>query len=89
VLFRQKLFKKVTVDQTTLRRMLSIIFLNFYIKHDDYDHADGVRLRPLTAINNDPTVHPQVIFEHEEPWWNDVDTGRLLIRPPELSAFIW
>jgi hypothetical protein len=26
-----------------------------------------------------------VINEHEEPWWNDVSSGKLLIRPPELS----
>jgi hypothetical protein len=30
---------------------------------------------------------PQVIYEHGEPWWSvDVDRGKLLTRPPELSA---
>jgi hypothetical protein len=29
----------------------------------------------------------QLIYEHEEPWWNDdVDREKLLIRPPELSG---
>jgi hypothetical protein len=27
-----------------------------------------------------------VIYEHEEPWWNDIDRVKLLIRPPELSG---
>jgi hypothetical protein len=29
---------------------------------------------------------PEVIHEHEETWWNDIDRGTLLIRPPELSG---
>jgi hypothetical protein len=28
---------------------------------------------------------PQVIYEHGESLCNDIDRGRLLIRPPELS----
>jgi hypothetical protein len=28
----------------------------------------------------------QVISEHGEPWWNDIDRGKLLNRPPELSG---
>jgi hypothetical protein len=28
---------------------------------------------------------PQVIYELGEPWWNDVDRGKL-IRSPELSG---
>jgi hypothetical protein len=27
-----------------------------------------------------------VIYEHGEPWWNVVDSGKLLIHPPELSG---
>jgi hypothetical protein len=27
-----------------------------------------------------------VIHEHGEPWWNDVDRGKFLIRPPEFSG---
>jgi hypothetical protein len=27
-----------------------------------------------------------MIYEHGEPWCNDVDRGKLLIRPPELSG---
>jgi hypothetical protein len=26
-----------------------------------------------------------VIYEYEEPWWNDIDKGKFLIHPPELS----
>jgi len=31
---------------------------------------------------------PQSIDEHGEPWWNDIDRGKLLIRsaPAELSS---
>jgi hypothetical protein len=29
---------------------------------------------------------PQVIYKHGEPWWNEVDRGQLMIRPPELSG---
>jgi hypothetical protein len=29
---------------------------------------------------------PQVIYEHGEPWWNDIDRKKLLIRPSELSG---
>jgi hypothetical protein len=27
-----------------------------------------------------------VIYEYGEPWWNNVDKGKLLTRPPELSG---
>jgi hypothetical protein len=29
---------------------------------------------------------PHVIYEHGEPWWNDTDTWKLSICPPELSG---
>jgi hypothetical protein len=29
---------------------------------------------------------PEVIYEHGEPWWIDVDRVKLLIYPPELSG---
>jgi hypothetical protein len=29
---------------------------------------------------------PQVIYEHGEPWWNDIDMGKLLICLPGLSG---
>jgi hypothetical protein len=29
---------------------------------------------------------PQVIYEHGKPWWNDIDRGKLLILPPDLSG---
>jgi hypothetical protein len=27
---------------------------------------------------------PQMIYEHGEPWWNDIDRGKLVIHPPEV-----
>jgi hypothetical protein len=27
-----------------------------------------------------------MIYEHGEPWWNDINKGKLLIRAPELSG---
>jgi hypothetical protein len=29
---------------------------------------------------------PNVACEHGEPWWNDTDRAKLLIRPPEISG---
>jgi hypothetical protein len=29
----------------------------------------------------------QVIFEHEEPQWNDINRGKLLVCLPELWQF--
>jgi hypothetical protein len=33
-----------------------------------------------------PSLIPHMIYEHREAWWNDIDRGKLLIRPPELSG---
>jgi hypothetical protein len=38
-------------------------------------------LRPQTFLL---FIH-QMIYEHGEPWWNDIDRRKPLIRPPELS----
>jgi hypothetical protein len=29
---------------------------------------------------------PQVTYEHGEPWWDDINRGKLLIHPPEFSG---
>jgi hypothetical protein len=29
---------------------------------------------------------PKVIYEHGEPWWNDIDRRKFLIFPPQLSG---
>jgi hypothetical protein len=42
----------------------------------------GCRLLPPVSL----LVISQVIYEHKEPWWNDIDKGILQIRPPELSC---
>jgi hypothetical protein len=52
---------------------------------DTDDHVGGVRLRLWTVAINGPIVHPQVIYEHAELWRNEIDSGKLLIHPPELS----
>jgi hypothetical protein len=31
---------------------------------------------------------PQLIYEHGEPWWNDIDRGKLLICPPHSLAIL-
>jgi hypothetical protein len=28
----------------------------------------------------------QVIYEHGDPWWNDIFGGEILILPPQLSG---
>jgi hypothetical protein len=28
----------------------------------------------------------QVVYADGEPWWNDIDRGKILIRSPELSG---
>jgi hypothetical protein len=33
-----------------------------------------------------PIFIPQVRYEHGNPWWNDIDRGKALICPPELSG---
>jgi hypothetical protein len=48
------------------------------IGHDD--HVSD--LRAPTSI----LLILQVIYEHGEPWWNNMDRGKLLIRPQELSG---
>jgi hypothetical protein len=45
-----------------------------------WDYVSG--LRPPTGL----LLIPQVIYERGESWWNDIDRGKLLIRPPELSG---
>jgi hypothetical protein len=39
-------------------------------------HVDGVRLRLWTSTTNGTIVHPQVIYEYGEPWWDDIDGGK-------------
>jgi hypothetical protein len=53
----------------------------------NHDYADGVTLRPWTAATNGPIFNPQVMYEHWEPWWNDIDRGKLF-RPTERSLTI-
>jgi hypothetical protein len=53
------------------------------------DLDDGLRLRLWIAATNGPTVYPLGdTYERGQPWWNYVDRGKLLIRPPERSLEI-
>jgi hypothetical protein len=51
---------------------------------DDDDHVDGMKLRLCTATTNGPNVHIGDTYEHGGPRWNDIDRGKLLIRPAEF-----
>jgi hypothetical protein len=52
---------------------------------NDYDdRVDAERLRLWTAVTSGLIVYPQVIYEHGELRWNDIDRRNPLIRPPEL-----
>jgi hypothetical protein len=31
------------------------------------------------VATNEPIVHPQVIYEHAKPWWNDINRRKLLL----------
>jgi hypothetical protein len=37
-------------------------------------------LRPLMG----PLFILQIIYDHGEPWWNDIDRRKHVIRPPKL-----
>jgi hypothetical protein len=50
--------------------------------YDDDDHHHHINGRPPTGL----LVILQAIYEHGELWWNDVDGGKLLIRPSQLSG---
>jgi hypothetical protein len=43
---------------------------------------DVSELRPPTGL----LFIPQVTDDHGQPWWNDINTGKLLIRPTGLSG---
>jgi hypothetical protein len=64
--------------------MFIIIYASVAMQHfycslasdvNDYDHVVGwdyvSELRPPTG----PLFILQVIYEHGEPWWNDIDRG--------------
>jgi hypothetical protein len=51
---------------------------------DDNGHVDGVTCL-WTAATNVPIVHPKGGIWNKEPWWNDLDRGKL-IRPPDFSG---
>jgi hypothetical protein len=52
---------------------------------DDYDdHVGGVRLCLMVNCGHQRAYCsiPQVIYKHRDALWNDIDKGKLLIRPP-------
>jgi hypothetical protein len=48
---------------------------------DGDGNVDGARLKSLSGCL---LFFPQVIYEHGELGWNDINRGKLLIRPAEL-----
>jgi hypothetical protein len=40
-------------------------------------YIDGVRLYLRIEVTNGPFVRRQMIYEYGEPWWNDIDRGKL------------
>jgi hypothetical protein len=50
------------------------------------DDVDGVRLSFNFGHRLAYCSSPQAIREYGELWWNDIDRGRFMIRPPELSG---
>jgi hypothetical protein len=49
------------------------------------DHVNAVRLHLWTPATSGPAVHPPgILYEHGEPWWNDIDRRKCLMHPPEL-----
>jgi hypothetical protein len=53
---------------------------------DNDDHVDGVRLRLWTTVTTSLLFSLRVIYEHGEPWWNDIDSEKHLTCAPELSG---
>jgi hypothetical protein len=51
-------------------------------------HSAKVCIMRIMSTGRDygSVVHPSVIYEHGEPWWNDIDRGQFLTCPPELSG---
>jgi hypothetical protein len=61
-------------------------FACFSIFEFDDDHVDGARMCLITVATRGPLFIPQVICEHGEPWWNDIDSLNFLICPPKVSG---
>jgi hypothetical protein len=53
-------------------------------KYDDHHHHH--HHHHVTAATIGPNCIPQVIYEHGESWWKDVDIEKSLIRPPDISG---
>jgi hypothetical protein len=51
---------------------------------DDKDVYGVSELQPPKGL----LFIPQVIYEHEEPWWNYINRGKLMIHPAESSCCI-
>jgi hypothetical protein len=70
-------------------RWLVIWNLPIYLHDDDDDyhhhhHVSGVR--HLWSDHHRSYFSSPRIYEHGEPWWNDINRGKFLIHPPELSG---
>jgi hypothetical protein len=57
-------------------------YLNWLIFFMSMGRGYVSELRPPTPL----LFSPEMIYEHGEPWWNDTDRRKFLIRPPELCG---
>jgi hypothetical protein len=61
-----------------------LMWQQYYQYYDD--HVNGIRLHLRTVATNRSTVHPQVIYEHREPWWN---TDKGTKTPDSHAIALW
>jgi hypothetical protein len=57
------------------------LYLTFILCYAHDDHGDEMRV--ISELQKPAALLfiSQVICEHGAPWWNDIDRGKLLIRP--------
>jgi hypothetical protein len=63
-------------------------FVQTFIVHFDDDDNDHIHVEGVTELWPPTGLLSilQIIYAHGEPWWNDVDKEKVLIRPLELSG---
>jgi hypothetical protein len=81
-----------TSPRQTLIKKISLHFYDFKSTfHENYIRMMIIMSMGLDYVSKlQPQMGilfiPQVIYEHGDPCWNDIDRGKLPIRPPELSG---
>jgi hypothetical protein len=70
------------IDTINRRNHRVYLFINNYDDYVDADETLSLNCGHQWAYCSSP----QLIYEHGKPWWNDLERGKLLIHPPELSG---